>query len=91
MENNFKTFIDVRTPGEYREGHFPGAINIPLGEVTARMEKIKELPQPIALYCKSGNRSGMAASILQQNGMEAVVNVGGLEDMMRFGNEKAGK
>jgi len=36
---------------------------------------------PYLLYCRSGNRSGMATSILQQSGVDQVFNGGGLADM----------
>jgi phage shock protein E len=37
--------------------------------------------QPVIVYCRSGSRSGMAAGILQQMGLDTVVNGGGLGDM----------
>jgi len=59
--------VDVREPWEYQEGHLPGAINIPLSSLPARLS---ELPQdrPILLVCNSGNRSGVAADFLVQQG-----------------------
>jgi phage shock protein E len=73
--------IDVRTPGEYFEGHFPGAINIPLNELTQRLEEFKEMKKPIVAYCRSGARSGMAVSLLKQHGMNEIYNGGGLYDL----------
>lgn len=64
--------IDVRTPGEYQRGHVAGSINIPLNEVQAKLKQIKGYKAPIITCCASGNRSGMAAQILQQAGVEAV-------------------
>jgi phage shock protein E len=73
--------VDVRTPGEYLEGHYPGAINIPLNELQNRLEEFKELKAPIVAYCRSGARSGMAVSLLKQNGFNEVYNGGGLFDL----------
>ena len=75
------SLVDVRTPGEYLEGHYPGAINIPLNELPYRLEEFKELKTPIVAYCRSGSRSGMAVSLLKQNGFSEVYNGGGLFDL----------
>ena len=75
------TIVDVRTPEEFAENHFPNAINIPLDQVSQRINEFKEMPQPIIAYCKSGNRSGIAVSILKQNGIEDAFNGGGLDDL----------
>jgi phage shock protein E len=73
--------VDVRSPWEFDMEHVPGAKNIPLEEVMYKVKEFKELKAPIVLYCRSGNRSGMAASILKQNGITEVYNGGGLGDM----------
>ena len=75
------TIVDVRTPEEYAVAHFPNAINIPLDQVAQRINEFKEMPQPIIAYCRSGNRSGIAISILKQNGIADAVNGGGLDDL----------
>ena len=75
------TIVDVRTPEEFTEGHFPNAINIPLDQIAQRINEFKEMPKPIIAYCRSGNRSGIAVSILKQNGIADAINGGGLEDL----------
>ncbi len=65
-----KTIIDVRTPGEFMGGNVVGSINIPLGEITSRLEDIKKMDQPIALCCASGGRSGQATMFLKQHGVD---------------------
>lgn len=77
------SFVDVRTPEEFAGGHYPGAINIPLDQVAQRIDELKGLPQPIVAYCRSGNRSGMAVSILKQHGITNAINGGGLEELKR--------
>jgi phage shock protein E len=41
---------------------------------------------PIVVYCRSGNRSGMAMSLLKQAGLSEVYNGGGLHDMLIYQN-----
>ena len=76
--------VDVRTPNEYQQGHYPGAVNIPLNEIPQRLDEIKEMQQPIVLYCLSGNRSGMAAVLLKQTGISQVYNAGGINDILQY-------
>ena len=62
------TVIDVRAPYEWDEGHLPGARNIPLGLLPAR---IAELPVgPLVMQCLTGSRSAIAASIVAARGKE---------------------
>lgn len=75
------SIVDVRTFNEFNEGHYPGAINIPLNELTERLDEFKEMKKPIVAYCRSGARSGMAVSLLKQSGLNEVYNGGGLFDL----------
>ena len=75
------TVIDVRNPWEFEEGHVEGAINIPLEEIPMKIDDIREMHQPVIVYCRSGGRSGMAMGFLQQGGLSTVINGGGLADM----------
>jgi rhodanese-related sulfurtransferase len=84
--NNNPTVVDVRTPAEFMGGHVAGSINIPLQEVTARLEEIKALPQPIILCCASGNRSGQAHSYLKAQGVDCSNGGSWLEVNMEFAN-----
>lgn len=84
---NNASIVDVRTPSEYEEGHFEGAVNIPLNELSQRINEFKEMKKPIVTYCRSGARSGMAASILKQNGLNEVYNGGGLYDLLQLKNQ----
>ncbi len=80
--SNRVSLIDVRTPEEFRLGHAEGAINIPLDTLPYRLSEIAALPAPRILYCRSGNRSGMAVQILRQAGIEDVHNGGSLEEVL---------
>lgn len=74
------TIIDVRTPEEFRDGAYPGAINIPVSNLGARLGEIPK-SKPVVLYCASGARSSSAARAMKQAGFTDVVNAGGLGDM----------
>jgi phage shock protein E len=63
--------VDVRSPGEYAGGHVKGSKNIPLDKISGKIETIKKWNKPVITCCASGMRSGSAASILKQNGVEA--------------------
>jgi len=64
------TIVDVRTPAEFLGGHVKGSINIPLQEISIRINEIKSLPQPIQFGCASGNRSGQATSFVKSHGLD---------------------
>lgn len=69
--DNGAIVIDVRTPAEFKQGNFNGSINIPLDKINAKVKDIKKKNKPIITVCRSGMRSGQAASILKQNGIDA--------------------
>ncbi|MCA6074802.1 rhodanese-like domain-containing protein [Fulvivirga sedimenti] len=80
--------IDVRTPQEFNGANAPGSINIPLNEVTMRLEELRSMPQPLILCCRSGNRSGQAAYYLSQQGIECY-NAGSWTDVNYILSKKA--
>lgn len=61
--------VDVRTPAEYRSGHIAGSINIPLDSISGQLNTLKSKNKTIITCCRSGNRSGMAKSILSNAGI----------------------
>jgi phage shock protein E len=73
--------VDVRTPGEYQEEHYPGALNISVEQVQARLAEFGEKSAPVIVYCATGARSAYAARILKMAGYGDVTNAGGLSDM----------
>jgi len=68
--------IDVRTPGEYKNGHVKGAKNYPVQNISSKTKEIAKMNKPVIVYCASGARSSQAAAILKGAGVE-VVNGGG--------------
>ena len=69
--------VDVRGPGEWRAGHAPQAIHIPLDQLTRRLA---ELPadRPIITVCRSGHRSATASGLLRGVGRSASNLTGGM-------------
>lgn len=68
--------VDVREPDEWRQGHIPGAVHIPLGQLgrhITRYDHSKEL----IMVCRSGNRSAAAVGALTQAGYQQVTNLQG--------------
>jgi rhodanese-related sulfurtransferase len=63
--------VDVRTPGEYSDGHINQSINIPLNALPQKLNDLKKKNKPIITVCRSGSRSSMAKSMLSQQGIEA--------------------
>jgi len=78
--------IDVRTPGEFAQGHIEGAININVQEIGQRLDEIPT-DKPIVLYCRSGNRSSQAARILDNAGLENIYDLGGIISWTAAGYE----
>lgn len=74
--------VDVRTPGEFLGGAFPGALNIPLDELPSRLDELGRRSRDITVYCASGARSSYAQRVLTSSGFTNVKNGGGIVQMM---------
>jgi hydroxyacylglutathione hydrolase len=68
--------LDVRSPGEWRKGHVPGAHHIYVPELRNRISEL-DRNKPTAVYCGSGYRASIATSILKQQGFSELWNVPG--------------
>ena len=79
--------LDVREQDEWDEGHVPGAIHIPRGNLESRIERAEpDRARPIVVYCAAGNRSAFAAKTLEELGYDDVVSLsGGFTDWKRNG------
>ncbi len=76
------TYIDVRTKEEYDKGHKEGAL---LFDIMDMMQgDFPEVPkdEEIILYCESGNRAGMAKTLMEQAGFQHVTNAGSVEQYL---------
>ena len=67
---NGAVIVDVRTPGEFGQGHVKGSKNIPLNEISSKVSQIQKWNKPVITVCASGTRSGMAKRTLKANGIE---------------------
>lgn len=73
--------VDVRTPAEFKSGHFKGAVNIPLDSIQAGKHQLKDKQKPLVLCCRSGMRSASATKILKNQGFTRVVNGGAWQSL----------
>ena len=80
-------FLDVRERDEWEEGHIPGAVWIPRGNLEGRVEQtLADRGRPIVVYCSGGSRSAFAARTLGELGFEHVASLaGGFTDWKRNG------
>jgi rhodanese-related sulfurtransferase len=79
--------VDVRTPGEYAQGHVDGAINVDV-ESADFATQIESLPKDTqyAVYCRSGRRSALATDQMSGAGFTSLVNLeGGIADLQAAG------
>ena len=70
------TILDVRQPGEYEEGHIPGAKLVPMAVLTDSLAEI-DRSKPVLVYCAIGGRSRIAAQTLAGKGFDQVINLSG--------------
>ena len=86
VKKNPKTLIvDVREPGEWAEGHIPGALHVPRGMLEAKADleyanrepRLQDRSVSIIVHCASGARSAMAADVLQEMGFTDVKSMAG--------------
>ena len=70
--------LDVRSVSEYKGGHIPKSINIPVDEISKISMQYKDKTTPFFVYCLSGARSAGAVRIMNKMGYENVVDMGGI-------------
>ena len=70
--------LDVRTEDEYRTGHIPGGINIPVERMADIEKNVDDRDTPVFIYCLRGTRSRRAAGILRNLGYTNVRSIGGI-------------
>ena len=77
--------LDVRTVEEFDSGHFAGAINLDVEDIIAGKLPDAAKDAQLYVYCRSGNRSAQAVSLLKQAGFTNITNLGGLADVESIG------
>jgi len=68
--------VDVRSNSEFASGHIPGAVNIPMDQIEARLDDL-DRSLPIVLICQTGNRARMTAGLLEPCQRQVTVLEGG--------------
>lgn len=89
LDDEELTVVDIRSPGEFRRGHVPGAINLPMRELTARVDEV-EWSEEVVVVCPIGQSSIQAARLLgSYEGLDAdaVKSMAGGYDAWEFGLE----
>ena len=79
IEREEVQLVDVRTAEEFAEGHIPGAVNMDVNGVAFEAQiATLDTERPVALYCRSGRRSKVAAEKVVKAGFEVVELDGGI-------------
>jgi len=68
--------LDVRTPGEFSQGHLPQSTLLPVQVLESKAaQALPDKSAPIFVYCRTGQRSAVATQMLQSMGYTNVVNM----------------
>lgn len=76
--------VDVRSSSEFASGHIPGAVNIPMDQIEARLDDLRR-DMPLLLICQMGKRAWMTASLLEPCRPEVAVLEGGTSAWVQAG------
>ncbi len=76
LQDKTKKFIDVRTPGEFKNNHIRGFKNIPLNQLSQKANQF-ERDKEIVVICQSGMRSQQGCKVLKKLGFSNITNVKG--------------
>ena len=77
--------VDCREPYEWEAGRVEGAIHIPVNSIMAGAGGELDTAKPVAVICRTGNRSELATMMLQARGYDATNVEGGMEDWQAAG------
>ena len=86
LVNDGATLVDVRESSEWKSGHAPRAVHIPLGQIDQGARRLQK-SRPVVVVCASGMRSRTAAKQLRSLGYEATSVSGGMAAWQRAGGE----
>lgn len=86
VEDAVVRLLDVRTPGEFENGHISGAYNVPLDLLGEHARDVRSAAGPVVLICQSGQRATKAEQLLRNAGLANVhVLEGGMKDWLSRG------
>lgn len=78
VKNSEAIIVDVREPNEWDQGHIPGAMHIPVAQISLRLSELEDFRNtPVVLQCRSGVRSAQAAAKLKSAGFTQLYNLEG--------------
>lgn len=77
--------VDVRSPGEFAAGHVPGAVNIPMDQIEARLPDLDK--EKVVLLCQSGRRASMTCDLLKGHHPEVMTLAGGTNAWVEAGRD----
>lgn len=75
--------VDVRSPGEFKSGHIPGSLNLPVETLNNNLGKLPDKNRPVITCCASGMRSAAAKNLLKSKGYAEVHNGGSWTGLQR--------
>jgi rhodanese-related sulfurtransferase len=78
------TVIDVREPREFHDARVPGAVLMPMGQLSSRLHEL-DRDRPVYVVCATGNRSAAMTDLLVANGYDAYSVAGGTSAWARSG------
>ena len=84
LESGDAIALDVRDRGEWRLGRIPGALHVPMNELSSRLSLLPR-DRTIVAVCRSGNRSNVVTQALQREGYRIANLEGGLNAWRRAG------
>ena len=70
--------LDVRSPQEFATAHLPEAVNIPIDQLHAQLDEVRQFARSVVVYCASGIRSNRASRILKGAEIQDVHDLGPL-------------
>jgi rhodanese-related sulfurtransferase len=81
--------LDVRTADEFGAGHIVGAKNLPLADIQGKTYPNASKNSKIYIYCRSGNRSAQAKTLLEGAGYTKVIDLGGMNEVVALGGKQS--
>jgi len=86
IDNSNAVVLDVRSNYEYSSGHLDNAIHIPVNQIGARIDELKDFKESnVVVYCLSGYRSAIACEVLAEKGYKVFNMARGIGDWNRSG------